>query len=174
MILTRRVGLKRGAPLRRTARLTSTTPLQRRTGLNPVSQHRKDEKPERDAGRRPKSPRAALRDTADGLFSTVVRSRASGCELRLSPDCRGTAEHCCHLISRKRWATRWLDDNAAVGCCVCHGAGHAYKADWLAFCVRRLGQERWEALVELSKQPQQSTDELREIVAQLRALARAA
>jgi hypothetical protein len=116
----------------------------------------------------------ALRDTADGLFSTVVRSRALGCELRLSPDCRGAAEHCCHLISRKRWATRWLDDNAAAGCCVCHGYGHAYKAEWLAFCIRRLGLERWDALVELSKQPQQSTPELREIVAQLRVLARPA
>ena len=51
MTLTRRVGLKRGAPLHRTTRLTSITPLQRRKGVNPMSQRREDERPERDACR---------------------------------------------------------------------------------------------------------------------------
>jgi hypothetical protein len=47
----KRTPLKRGGPLRRTVGLTSTTPLKRYTPVNPVSQTRKDERPQRDACR---------------------------------------------------------------------------------------------------------------------------
>ena len=153
-----------------------TKPLGRRTPLYAKAPTPRKAAPARPSGtrkRRPKPLRVRLCDDADDLFSLLVRARATGCELRLSPDCRGRAEHCCHLISRKRWSVRWsLDDNGAAGCAVCHGFGHAHRDAWEDFCIRRLGAERWDALVERSKLPPQSTEELREIIAELRRLVR--
>lgn len=165
--------MKRGASLKRSPMPARTKPLARRTSLRTKAPIQRKAAPARSTGakrKRPKPLRTRLRDSADDLWSKLVRARSPVCELRLSPDCRGRSEHACHLISRKRWRTRWMLSNGAAGCSVCHGYGHAYKAAWEAFCRARLGDEDWEALLLLSKQPPQSTEELREVLAGLRAL----
>lgn len=146
-----------------------TKPLARRTPLRGKVSPAGRATPTQGPGRkRPKPLRSRLRDASDDLWSKLVRARSPSCELQLSPDCRGRSEHACHLISRKRWATRWLLRNGAAGCSVCHGYGHAYKDAWETFCRARLGDAEWEALVLLAKQPPQSTELLREILVDLR------
>lgn len=49
--IQRHTPMPRGGPLRRIVGLTSTTPLKRYTPVNPVSQTRRDERPQRDACR---------------------------------------------------------------------------------------------------------------------------
>jgi hypothetical protein len=151
----------RARPLVRRAPLRAKAPLPRKAILSRATGPKR---------KRPKPLRSRLRDASDDLWSKLVRAHSPVCELRLSPACRGRSEHACHLISRSRWRTRWLLRNGAAGCCVCHGYGHAYKAAWEAFCRTRLGNEEWEALLLLSKDRPQTTEELREVLARLRAL----
>lgn len=103
MTLTRRVGLKRGAPLRRTGRLTSTTPLQRRKGVNPVSKRRKDEKPERDA------------------CCAVVLERDRIC---VYPGCHFPSEQVHELQRGQMRAATYLDPKKCRGLCATQGANH--------------------------------------------------
>lgn len=146
----------RSQPLRRSTSLRSRTPMKRTASQAP----------------RPKPLRTRLIEEADDLFSRFIRQRGQVCELRLSPDCRGTADHCCHLRSRRFLATRWDPDNAQAGCIPCHTFGHSYPAEWEAFCARLFGQEGWDALVALSNRSPQSTEEFRAVIAELRSLLR--
>ena len=96
MTLARRVGLKRGASLKRTTRLTSTTPLQRHTALNPVSKRRKAERPEREATRK------------------VVLERDPICRF---PGCRFPSTEVHELQRGQKRASTYLRPERCVGLC---------------------------------------------------------
>ncbi len=66
------------------------------------------------------------RDTADKLFSDLVRERAGWCCescQRYYPPGRRQGLHCSHIFSRRHNSTRWHPQNAIAECFACHQKG---------------------------------------------------
>lgn len=90
-------------PLRRTAGLTSHTPLRRHKGVNPVSKRRQRERPQRDA------------------CCAIVLARDRVCRY---PGCQFPSEEVHELQGGFMRALTYLNPEACIGLCAVRGANH--------------------------------------------------
>lgn len=92
------------------------------------------------------------RNLTDALFSDIVRERADwSCE-----NCRrtfvkkeslgGSGLECSHFWSRRNKSVRWDFENAASFCSGCHRKFGENPAEHSAFFLKRLGQNKYDAL----------------------------
>lgn len=95
------------------------------------------------------------RDATDALFSDLVRAKASWrCE-RCHKDYseRRQGLHCSHFFGRGNKAVRWEPENASALCFYCHKVLGENPNDHRDFFIKRLGEERYNALVLKAKLP---------------------
>lgn len=142
-------------------------PLRRTTSLKKTLLKRK---PTKIARKKLKRSRAKFKPTtlkkADSLFSEKIRARDIHC---LFPGCERTDQlTCSHYFGRTTKSTRFDEDNCITLCRTHHywdkDIGWEFQkqrkgekgCDWdgryTLFMKQRLGEERWNALVERSKE----------------------
>ena len=82
-------------------------------------------------------------DKADTMFSKYMRLKVGKCECCGKVD--GLQVH--HFITRRKESTRYFENNIIVLCCGCHRKFHDSPHMQVEFMIKRLGQERYDALV---------------------------
>lgn len=88
-------------------------------------------------------------DAADKVFSQYIRTRdnwqCQRCKKTYIPPT--TALHCSHFQGRGKEATRFDPDNCCALCMGCHQYFTAYPAEHYLWQVKRLGQNKVNALI---------------------------
>lgn len=93
--------------------------------------------------------RRISRDRADELFSNYIRERdgwrCQRCHKYYQPPTR--ALHCAHYYGRVEQNTREDPENCLSLCYGCHSYMDSHHEEFRAFMLKRLGQDRFDALV---------------------------
>ena len=82
--------------------------------------------------KRSQPKRATARAKADKAFSLWVRERDGRCVVRdwfPAIACNGRLQ-CCHVVSRRYHAVRWVPENAVAGCAAHHLYGTHHPLEW--------------------------------------------
>ena len=82
-------------------------------------------------------------DPLDKLFSEYIRLRDKVCQRCFSPT---NSIVCMHFHGRSSKSVRWDEDNACGGCMGCHSYLDGHPVEKVEFFLKRLGQERFDAL----------------------------
>jgi hypothetical protein len=101
---------------------------------------------------------------ADTLFSRSVRGKLGGrcyAEGQMF-ECKGYIQ-CCHIISRRYRAVRWIEENAEPMCAAHHLWYTHHPLEWQDF----IGEDRWEDLRyrALNDPPERAVDALERLKA---------
>jgi len=90
------------------------------------------------------------RTPLDIEFSLYIRNKAGGrCERCKKP----SRLECSHFYGRGGHSTRWDEENCIGICCGCHSFLGANPEDHREFFLKRLGQEKYDALVRRAHTP---------------------
>ncbi len=97
--------------------------------------------------------RAKLKDVLDDLCRKAVKDRDGWrCTVCGRGPLVGVECQWAHLIARNS-ATRWDWEGSTTLCRGCH-CYYTYRAElWVALCIRKMGEARWDALVARSRTP---------------------
>jgi hypothetical protein len=95
------------------------------------------------------------RTSADAAFSNCIRERSNWTCERCGAEhpAPTTALHCSHFWGRGHWAVRHDPDNAEAFCYGCHRYFTANPVDYTEWKFRKLGEERYEILLEKKDNP---------------------
>lgn len=101
------------------------------------------------------------RSKADKYFSDFIRELADyTCErCKRSFERPSQLLHCSHFWSRRNKSVRFDRDNAASLCFYCHRYFTENPADHQYFFLKRLGQEKYDALCVRARQPAKFDEE---------------
>ncbi len=95
----------------------------------------------------------------DKFCREVVFARDKHCCQRCGKGQVAAALHWAHTITRAAKSVRWHLDNSQVLCYYCHFRwAHEYPLQFADWVLERLGQERYDALMRRSNQPQPLTE----------------
>lgn len=99
---------------------------------------------------------------ADRLFSLYIRSRdlwrCQRCHRTYKPPT--SALHCSHFHGRGKKSVRFDPDNAVAFCWGCHKYMESQPYEHNEFFYRRLGKQRYEALLVRANTPQRVDEKL--------------
>jgi hypothetical protein len=87
---------------------------------------------------------------ADKLVGDFVRARDKRCQLAgiNGKPCSDERLWWCHLLRKGTYpSTRWTPGNSVAGCAGHHLFLDNHQAEWLAYCIERLGQESLDGLL---------------------------
>lgn len=126
-------------------------------------------------GRRKKKAKLASTKKIQGIFNRMVRERADWKCIRCGRDCteRKGLLHASHFWGVGFTATRFDFDNVDALCYPCHygqlGTGWEYckQGDYRTYMIKKLGQERYDALEQKARSQKKLLDAKLEFLASI-------
>lgn len=90
------------------------------------------------------------RDKLDELFSEYIRKRSGGFCQRCGKSYEWKRLQACHLHSRRKYTTRWLEINAIACCFGCHQYLDSHPQEKIDFARKLLGDDEYDRLYVLA------------------------